>query len=476
MKPWASERRAKISVVRVLTTVTGPLLVLGTMALGLRLGAEPAGVAALVVTAPPPAGKDRMAWQVRVLFEERRIREPAANLEIEVRARSRDGKHEAKWKGVSNAEGIAEAELVLPGFVAAAGESLDLEVRSTKNSTVLARGPVRVPESPAPTRIQPLRPTRLEGPLAVSVFAPPGGIAPQFENMVWIQVRDASGTAVSGARLALEADAGLELKTVPAPTCAAGYTSLVVQGMGHVFGLRATATAPGGATGAWYGALPVVPGGDQITIEPREPGERAPISVRVRAASAKPLVYVEIVDDVGREFAASAPVVATGGFGEATIAVPALSRGKHFAVVSSRPDGFRLGTAVARAFRVGQEAAGARSSEGCESDAELGIREPPTFERTPMLDGFMLRREEAARTRRKGTVLAVGALVTGGILAALMLMSSLRRSTPRFDLEPKELEAMTRSTTPRWLVVSLLVGLSCLTYFLLAALVLYSGN
>lgn len=474
MRPWASERRAKISVVRTITTVLGPLLVLGTMGLGLRLGAEPAGIAALVVPAPLPATKDRLAWQVRALYEERRIREPAPALALEVRARTRDGKPIATWTGVTNVEGIAEATLVSPGFAPAPGATIDIEVRSTKDRTILARGPVQVPADPEPTRMDPLRPTRVDGPLAVSVFAPPGGIAPQFANVVWIQVRDASGAAVSGARLAFEADPGLEIKSTPAPTCAAGYTSLVVQGIGHVFGLRATATAPAGATGAWYGALPVVPGGDEITFEPRAPTEAAPLTVRVRTASAKPLVYVEIVDDVGRELAVSAAVVESGGFGEATVTIPSLPRGKHFAVVSSRPDGFHLGTAVARAFRVG-----AADGNSCEGEAELGVRPPPSFLRTPVLDGFGLRREEAARTRRKGMFLAVGSLVTGGILAALMLASSLHRSRPRFELwgaEPSELEAMTRSTTPRWLVVALLVGLSCLAYFLLAALVLYSGN
>lgn len=464
-----------MSALRSVAIFVTPLLVLGTMAVGLRLGAEPPGVAALVVVGPPPKTHDRWVVQLRVLREERRIRENAPGIEVTIGATRRGGGNTATWRGKTNDEGVAEAVLTFAAPALAPDEAIDLVVRG--EGAILAEGTVRVPSPAAPSPLGPAKPARAEGPLAIDVLPPPGGLAPEFASGVWVVVHDVDGHAISGARVTAEPDPGLEVAAPAKPTCAAGATFVPLRAMGHSLGARFVAEAPDGAKeaarGTWYGGLPVVPGGDEITLEPPAPREGEPLRVRVRSATMKPLVYAEVLDEEGRVFAASAPVArAATGFGEATIEVPGLARGRHFVSVSSRAEGFALGTAVARGFGVGGV-----TFESCTELLDVGVRPPPAFDRAPRLDGFDLRRAEAARIRAKGKSLAMGSLAVGGLLAGLMLATSLKRSAPHpTNVDDPEAIAITKSATPRWLVIVILLGLSCLAYFLLAGLVLFSGN
>jgi len=262
-----------MSALRSVAIVLAPLLVLGTMAVGLRLGAEPAGVAALVIPAPAPAARNRLVWQVRVIREERRIREPAPGRAIEVRARR--GPEKTVWTGTTNEEGIAEAELAFSNI--APGDAVEVDVVS--GSDLLARGTARVPEPRPSQALAPLRSTKSEGPVSIAVFAPPGGVPPQLESSLWVRTRVPPGRALADVRLSAEGEAGLEIMGAPSAICPLGYASLPVRAMELVLGLRMSATGPDGLTGSWYGALPVVPGGDEITFDPAAPKPNQPFAM-----------------------------------------------------------------------------------------------------------------------------------------------------------------------------------------------------
>ncbi len=447
------------SKLRAVTIVVGPLLVLGTMAVGLRLGAEPPGVAAHVVAFPAPAANDRLVWQVRTFQEARRIREPASDMPFALRARG--GGTEVRVSGKTNVEGIAEVELPLkttPG--------MDVDVEVTSSGALLASGVVRTPAPIATHAPEPVRPTKTEGPTLIDVFVPPGGVPPSLDSSIRVRIRPPAGHSPSALKITAQGENGLDVTKQAGAPCPAGWVSIPVRAMGHVLGLNLEVSGADGARGSWFGALPVVMGGDAIELEPPHPPPDAPFVVRVRTPTSKPLVYVEILDEGGRVAAAPLPVTKGGGFGVAQLEAKGVGAGRYWVVASSRADGFQLGTAVAHAFAVGGSAAAT-----CETEAELTLREPPSMARTIALDGFTLRRAEAAKIRRKGMTLAVISLAVGGLLAALMLLAPLRERAPTL-----EAEGLVRSSTPKWLIAAMLLGLSCLAYLLLAGLVLFSGS
>lgn len=495
-------RHSRLSrAVRALAMVVGPILVLGTMAAGLRLGAESPGLAAMVIPMPTRAARDRLVWQLRAFREERRIREPAPNIPIDVVVSAGDA--HATWSGITNLDGIAEA--TLPLAKAEPGTRVTMTARS--GAVILADGIVTIPEPGRTTAVSPLKATERTGPLDVKVYGPPGGVAAPFEQDLLVTVDGPDGHRYRSdqLRMSAEPDPGLEVIHAHTPHTTDDGALLRVRPLAHVLGLRVEVTGPNDLRGTWYGSLEVVHGGDEITLQgehPERDRERkqenelspfiatAPITVAIRTPTPKPVVYVEILDGVGREVATSLPVEQSHGFGVATLTVPpnpALGVGPHWAVVSSLPDGFREGSAVAKPFCVESNGEGppgrilASSGPACDAHrSPASLAPPPFFPRAVVLDGFVLRRAEAARTRAKGVRLAVGALIAGGLLAALMLFTSLRASSPHLelgsDVERADADAITKTTTARWVVVAILLTLSCLAYLLLAALVLYSGS
>lgn len=459
-----------MSGVRGVTIVLVPILVLGTMAVGLRLGAEPPGLAAHVIPMPAPAARDRLVWQVRVFREERRIREPGAGVPIVVIATSAKSPV-ASVQATTNEDGIAEVTLPL---ATKPDEEIDVEVRGA--GVVLARGRARVPASTPSQMPAPVRATKADGDVKLEVFSPPGGIAPSLLSTIKIRARPPSAVPAHALTIKPEGEAGLEIAG-SADLCGrdatldreTGRYSLSVRAMGHVLGLRLDARAEN-AHGAWYGALPVVPGGDEIAVEPLNPAADAPFALKVTSPTSKPMVYVEIYDDAGRELAAPLPLTVQGGYRVATMPVRGLPKGRHFAIASSRAEGFDVGTAVARGFLVGE-----RGEVTCEGELDLFAREPPRSKREVAIDGFDLRRAEAARIRRKGMTLAVASLTIGAILAAVTLLAPLRKK-PTTTADGGVIEGLTKAAMPRWAIAAMLLGLSCLAYLLLAGLVLYSGN
>ena len=455
--------------VRTLATTVAPLLILGTMATALRMGAESPGMAAFVVPAPAPKTGDRIVWQVRVLREARRIRDAAPAVPLDVVALARGAR--ATWSGTTNLEGVAEAELHFAQI--AAGDPVDIEVRS--GATLLAKGVVAVPAGVAPRAAPALVATKADGPLSIVLTAPLGGVPPALDSAIWLRV---AGPGAEGARVALEGEAGLEIAAPSVVPCAGGRVKVPVRAGSHLLALRATATAQDGTASSWYGALPVVPGGDEIAIEPPRPAAGAPLKLVVKSPTPKPLVYIELYDDVGRVAAATRELTPVPGapmaMPTASVDVPSAVAGRYFAVVSSRADGFVQGTAVSRAFLVGEALAEATAT-GCDASADRLLFEPPSFARGVALDGFVRRYEAARETRRSGTRLAMFSLTLGIALAGLMIWSAMRQPKRRVDEMPEE-AVLRQNTTPRWLAVIMLASLACLAYLMLAGLVLYAGD
>src|SRR5690606_21195943 len=94
--------------------VAAPIVSVATLMIGLRVGAEDAVRAAVVMGAPParalPDGTTALAWQLLTLVHDRGVREtiPIDGLTVVARARGR----EARWEGRTNEDGIAEPRLV----------------------------------------------------------------------------------------------------------------------------------------------------------------------------------------------------------------------------------------------------------------------------------------------------------------------------------------------------------------------------
>ena len=109
--------------------VLAPIAAVITFMLGLRVGAGDAVTAASVFAAPPGnpptmGAPVPFAWQVLTYIQDRGVRETIAESDLTVIARSK-GK-ESRWTGSSNADGIAEAVLAIPGLLP--GDAVELGV------------------------------------------------------------------------------------------------------------------------------------------------------------------------------------------------------------------------------------------------------------------------------------------------------------------------------------------------------------
>src|SRR4051812_10675652 len=111
--------------------------------IGLRIGAGEAVRAAVLFGAPlahpAPDGRTRVAWQLLTFLDDRGVKETIPMKGIEVVARSKG--HEARWRGESNKDGIAEVSLEMEGL--AFGDAMDVEVRLDGEKAPLAAGPVK---------------------------------------------------------------------------------------------------------------------------------------------------------------------------------------------------------------------------------------------------------------------------------------------------------------------------------------------
>lgn len=434
-----------------------PALSFGTLAVALGLGANGETLAAIVYGAPPGADRAGLAWQVDVMFEDRGVREIKPNLPVLAHAEWKGNARD--WKGITTNDGAAEVPLDFSGVMS--GDDVDLTVNSDDaEKKVLARGHARVPEGGTRGNIThgALPPMHREGAIVIDAAILGGALAAEFPSELWVHAKDQDGKSIDGAVAHLDDVDGLVVAKNDVVTCRNGWAKLDVTARA----LSATATIhlkSGAFVGSWTGALPIVLGATRAVVTEEDTGN-------LHASVARPLVtksnaYVEIDDDVGRVFASSVPLVASGNdFARAQIDVPDLAYGRYWIVAGSGPraaETMSAGT-FAIPFRVGKNL-----EDAC--DGELATEHAGGFSRAVVLDGFLEARSVSAKRRHRGISIAFAALALGGIIETLLLLRAARMGS--------RTNAMTKASwiTKTPTAVAIGIGLSLLGFALLAAFV-----
>jgi hypothetical protein len=418
---------------RLLLVLT-PAVAMAAVAVGLRLGGRGDLRAAVVRAAPTAAGGAGPAWQILVFDEERGAREPASGLALDVLARAGDAS--ATWHGVTNADGVAEALLALPG-----ADGVSLEVRS--GGAVLARGNVEPPPIEKRTAGDAgwLRFARREGPIALDVALVGARAAPGFPADLQVRATDAASHApLASSVVSIENDSSLQLAPgASGTTDARGWVHLVAIPVGLAVTVTLHARAPDGRAGEWIGGLYMSPGAPSVTVEPRvEPD--APLRLGVTMPTARSAAYVEIDDARGRAWAATLALTAgPDGTTHADVEAPGLAPGLYWAVASADPSSnasLSAGT-IARPFFVAStdEAALAFGTEreACAPPRDvretrralgpcLALSAVVPAARWTAIDGFVAQRALDRDARSKGLAVALGALAVAIALEALLLL------------------------------------------------------
>jgi hypothetical protein len=439
------------------------VLSIATLAVGLRVGAGNAVRAAVVYGAPLPAGGGHATWQLRTEVDDGRERTAVATaFTATVRARGVT----RTIRGTTNDDGVAEVAFDAPGL--AAGDDVEIEVRDARGA-LLARGNSAWPEAP-PRREQPrgmLRPTRIEGTLRLSVAVLGARLAPGQAGRVWVKV-DAAGEPPRDPRVDATPDPGLDLTS---PFAAAGRTCpgwgvVEVTPRGHIGGLLLSARDALGRTGEWYGAMPIAAGAMHVHAPLfAAPG---PVKVVIVSASARAVAYAELDDAKGRAAAAVLPLAGEPPTGEVTF--DATEPGLSWLVVSGEPDG-------AVAMRDATRAMPLWIGPGAPCEADLAGIAPASFERFVALDGFVRQHALLAARRRRGRLIALGALALGSLLETLLLLRAARegrRGLAKLEHALGEAEGLPAPPTARGRAALDLLAvllLSALGFALLFALV-----
>jgi hypothetical protein len=437
------------------------------VAIGLRIGAADEIRAAIVIGAPPPREGGRIAWQVRTQDDDGHTRVAAA-LPIKVTLRAR-GKENA-FQVATNVDGVAEIAADVPGLVF--GDRVELDVRDEQGG-VLARGVVTWPAPMKPTILEHAiaRPTRSEGALRMHVAVFGGALAPGQPGSLWITT-EASGESPRNPRIEATPDLGLEVFSPYAPpkdpSCArAGSLELMAQG--HLGGIALHAKDDLGREGDWYGAIPIGAGAMHV-LAPHS-ADKGTLTISITSASARSLAYVELDDDAGRSEALALPLAGEPPHADATFHPRA--NGRNFIVVSGEPDGATTVFGATRAIPIwiGPNAP-------CES--ELAEVSPQAFPRFIALDGFVEKKVILAARRKRGRMIALGALALGSLLETLLLLRAAREGRKRLrrlqDAIIEGGDAPTPTSPRTFLDIVLVLMLSLLGFVLLFALVEWTSR
>jgi len=458
--------------------VLTPLAAVFTMAVGLRIGASPAVHAAVVYGAPPSAEHAGLAWQLLTLVDDRSVREAIAMPGLSVVARA--GGREARWEGATNADGVAEAWLDLPGVVP--GDAVALEVRGQGEKAPLAAGLVAWPDGAAreaPSESSFARPSKQDGELLIAVAVYGSRLVPGFASSVWVRVRDrATGVGVLGATLEADAEPGLSLASTHATTNAEGWAELRATAEIHVVALGLRAEAKGDATpkhGAWYGALPVAPGAAFVDVPIRSPA-RTPLAFDVVVPTVLPRLYAEVDDDSGRAFAASLDVARTEAGAHAVFHVRPLPAGSYWLVTSGDPRGAEslAGSTVAHPFVLG----GPEAATLGEIGPRLSSLAPYRFSRFVAVDGLPGRRKADGGRHRRGLLLAFGSLAIAAALEAMLILRGVDRARRELARVAAMLDEKESAIERRFSAASVVIGLllALLGFALLAALLTWKAS
>lgn len=452
---------------RRLLLIGAPILAVLTLMLGMRIGAGEAVFSAAIFAAPPTQG--RVALQILTYYEERNVRETVAMKGLSLVATSNAGKKEARWRGESNEDGIAEANLVFdPDPVTTDGDLKDIHVVLAVDGEKepLAAGEVTFPTTAwgrSEASRAAARPAKRVGPIPIDVLVEGERLVPGFESSVWIHAPGASAVEI-------EPEPGLEVqKTHLAPCDASGFMEAVVTARAHVVGFSVKA-----GESEWYGPLPVAPGAFFVGM-PRVVSEGTATDVVLVAPNPRKVVYAEVDDTNGRVWAAALPVALDPGdaIPRAKLTLPPLAKGLHWLVVSGEPRGAEklAGAAFAKPFEVG------RARDACVVGPWLAERPAEGFPRTLALDGMAVRGASNAKRRRIGLLIGFIALAAAAILDAILMIAMAREAravTLLADLaEGEDPKAITAKPPGGSLAVGLLVAV--LGFAFLAVLLVTKG-
>lgn len=452
---------------RRLLLIAAPIVAVLTLMLGLRIGAGEAVHSAAIFAAPPTQG--RVSLQILTYYEDRGVRETAPMKDLSLVATSNAGKKESRWKGDSNEDGIAEANLVFDHDpVTTDGDLKDvhIELRVGSEKEPLAAGAITFATTAwgrSESSRAAARPAKRVGPIPIDVLVEGERLVPGFESSIWIHAPGASA-------LEIEPEAGLELqKTHLAPCDAGGWFEAIVTARAHVVGFSVKA-----GESEWYGPLPVAPGAFFVGM-PRVVPQGQPTDVVLVAPNPRKVVYAEVDDTNGRVWAAALPVTLDPGdsIPRAKVTVPPLMKGLHWLVVSGEPRGAEklAGAAVAKPFEVGAP------RDACAAGPWLAERPADGFPRTLALDGMAVRGATNAKRRRIGLIIGFVSLAAAAILDAILMIAMAREAravTLLADLsEGEEQKALTAKPPGGSILVGVLVAI--LGFALLAVLLFAKG-
>ncbi len=450
--------------------VLAPLVAVATLALGLQIGAARPVHAAVVFGAPPARARTGLSWELLTLLDDRGVRESVPMEDVTVTARAAG--HEASWAGSTNADGIAELWLDLPGVKAT--DAIELEIRTRGERVPLASGiaawPTELPgEASASAGV--VRPSKQDGPLSIEVAVYGGRLAPTFESSVWVRVKDgATGLAVPAAVVHADPEPGLTLGANRVTASASGWAELRATAEAHVLELRIRAEdgSDGSRRGEWYGALPVAPGGAFARMPLTfAPGEATAFEILV--PTVLPRVYAEVDDALGRARAAALTLAPSPLGGHAKFEAGPLEEGTYWLVTSSAPGGAPSseGGKIARPFVVSE-----RPSAYGDLGPTLALLGPPAMPRWVALDGLPGRRRGDGKRHAFGLVLAFGSLVAAAILETLLILRGVKRSRRALARVAEGVQGDVLALERRFSAASVAIGLlvALLGFGLLAAL------
>ena len=457
---------------RNILKIGAPIVAILTLMVGLRIGAGEAVHAAVLFGAPPahpaPNGSTRLAWQLLTFLDDRGVKETTPMKGIEVVARSKG--HEARWKGESNIDGIAEVSLEIEGL--AFGDPVDVEVRLDGEKAPLAAGAAKwgTPREERPanaTNAATARPTVRTGIVGLDVVVEGGRLIAGFPTPVWVRTTTPAGMAPNSLVVEAEPEPGLLSERDKATPCASGWTEFPMTAQAHVTGAgfvarragssadagagassdAGTASADGGAdagvitakhpAGRWFGALPVAAGAFFIRT-PRVLEENKPATVVLIAPNPRDVVYAELDDTRGRVVAAALHVATEAGdpTPRARFELPALAPGIYWLVVSGEPRGAEhmAGAAVSKAVLVGDGGGAVNVHDACALGPWLAQRQATGFPRWVALDGLPARSADNRFRHTVGLLIGVLSLLAAGILETLLLIAASREARVSFQL------------------------------------------
>lgn len=397
-----------------------------TVAVGLREGAGSPVRVARVFGAPRSPRASGLAWQVRILRDAVGVSEPVETA-FSLEATWPDGS--ATLRARTDAAGVAEFDLPAPS-------GADLRLKLVDDAGVLlADGPVTWGALRWDERGEPawVAPTKASGPLRVELAPQGGRLVAGAPGTLLVRVTGQR----EGVALELEPEPGLVSPDTRVVACSSGWAEVPVTPQMHVAGLRVLARDGTGATGEWFGAVPVAGGAlfpDRVALE------RTPAAMWIYTSGEPRPAYVEIDDGEGRLAAlttklALAPASPENGgsadpFPRSRIDVPHLPAGDYWLVLASDPSGAeRLsGATLAHPLHVGPP------MDRCDALPLRARAATRGFPRWVALDGLAASRAAQRRRRDEGRAIAAAGLVAGALLEVLLVVRAGRAARAARDL------------------------------------------